>query len=157
MDDAQPIYQHTQHTYVWLGVAVLVAGTVALAAVLTEDVAVPAILIVVLITVVVALVTLSFAKLTTTVTPDAVTVAFTWGWPRRVIGRDHIVSHRIVRNRWLYGWGVRWIPHGMLWNVWGLDGVELQLRDGRRFRIGTDEPERLDAALSAAGIPVGGP
>lgn len=34
-----------------------------------------------------------------------------------------------------------------MYNVSGLDAVELVLRDGRRFRIGTNEPERLFEAL----------
>jgi hypothetical protein len=35
----------------------------------------------------------------------------------------------------------------MLYNVSGRDAVEIQLDDGRRFRLGTDDPEGLVAAL----------
>jgi hypothetical protein len=35
----------------------------------------------------------------------------------------------------------------VLWNVSGFDAVELVLDDGRRFRIGTDEPLALAAAI----------
>jgi hypothetical protein len=35
-----------------------------------------------------------------------------------------------------------------VWNVSGLDAVELTLRSGRRFRIGTDEPEELAKAIA---------
>jgi hypothetical protein len=63
------------------------------------------------------------------------------------------VTHaRAVRNSPLYGWGMRYIPRGRLWNVWGLDAVELQLTNGTRFRIGTDEPQALLRALHARGI-----
>jgi hypothetical protein len=88
-----------------------------------------------------------FSRMKVTVTSDTISAAFGSGWPRRTIYRSAIVSHTPVRNRWWYGWGLRWIPGGMLWNVWGLDAVELVLDDGRRFRIGTDDPEGLDAAL----------
>jgi len=37
-----------------------------------------------------------------------------------------------------------------LWNISGLDGVELALVSGRRFRIGTDEPKQLAAAIQGA-------
>jgi hypothetical protein len=60
---------------------------------------------------------------------------------------NQITSARTVTTHWIYGWGIRWIPGGWLWNVTGLDGVELALVNGRRFRIGTDEPERLAAAI----------
>ena len=32
---------------------------------------------------------------------------------------------------------------------WGFDAVEVGLNSGRRFRIGTDEPEALLAALES--------
>ncbi len=38
----------------------------------------------------------------------------------------------------------------MLWNVSGFDAVELDLPGGRRFRVGTDEPTELVAAISRA-------
>lgn len=65
-----------------------------------------------------------------------------------------IVTARAVRNSPVYGWGVRYIPHGRLWNVWGLDAVELQLTNGTRFRIGTDEPAALLDALHRSGVRV---
>ena len=34
-----------------------------------------------------------------------------------------------------------------LWNVSGLQAVELVLNNGKRFRIGTDEPENLVNAI----------
>jgi hypothetical protein len=36
----------------------------------------------------------------------------------------------------------------MLYNVSGFDAVELSLADGRRVRLGTDEPDAVVAALS---------
>jgi hypothetical protein len=47
----------------------------------------------------------------------------------------------------LEGWGIRITTRGMLYNVSGRDAVEIQLDDGRRFRLGTDDPEGLVAAL----------
>jgi len=37
-----------------------------------------------------------------------------------------------------------------MWNVSGLDAVELALDGNRRYRIGTDDPEGLAAALERA-------
>jgi hypothetical protein len=42
---------------------------------------------------------------------------------------------------------------GWLWNVSGIDAVELTMKNGDRFRIGTDEPEKLVTAIEAV-IPI---
>ncbi len=97
----------------------------------------------------IALLTLTLGRLTVEVRVDHVRVAFGAGWPARTIRFEDIVSVVAVRNSWWYGWGIRWIPGGRLWNVWGLDAVELRLTSGKRFRIGTDEPDALLAALPA--------
>jgi len=49
----------------------------------------------------------------------------------------------------LEGWGIRITTRGMLYNVSGRDAVEIRLDDGRRFRVGTDDPDGLVAALRA--------
>ncbi len=71
---------------------------------------------------------------------------------RECIAVADVTHARAVRNSPLNGWGMRYIRHGRLWNVWGLDAVELQLRNGTRFRVGTDEPQALLGALRARGI-----
>src|SRR6056297_3514829 len=58
-----------------------------------------------------------------------------------------VLSATPVENRWWWGWGIRATPHGWLYNVSGLGAVEIATRDGRTLRIGTDEPERLAAAV----------
>jgi hypothetical protein len=35
-----------------------------------------------------------------------------------------------------------------MYNVWGLDAVEVELSSGKVFRIGTNDPENLLAAIS---------
>ena len=69
----------------------------------------------------------------------------------RLIGRRiplrRIRGVRVIRTRWYYGWGIQLTPAGWQWNVWGLDGVEMQFDDGHRFRVGSDEPDTLAEAL----------
>jgi hypothetical protein len=91
-----------------------------------------------------------FGTLTVEVDPDRVSVAFGPGWIRRRFAVADIRGARAVRNRWYYGWGIRLTPEGWLFNVSGLDAVELDLADGRKFRIGTDEPRELLAAIERA-------
>jgi hypothetical protein len=53
----------------------------------------------------------------------------------------------VVRTPLYYGWGIRPAPHGWMFNVSGLGGVELIFKNNERFRIGSDEPRRLAEAI----------
>ncbi len=88
-----------------------------------------------------------FGSLNVTVWEGAVRVAFGPGLIRRTIAADRIRSVQVARNSWIWGWGVRIYPGGVMFNIAGLDAVELELEGGRRFRIGTDEPIRLQAVI----------
>jgi len=90
---------------------------------------------------------LIFSRLTVQLTATAVEASFGRGWPKKVIDLASVSSASTVRNQWWYGLGIRKIPNGWMYNVWGLDAVELILPDGKAFRIGTDEPDRLLAAI----------
>jgi hypothetical protein len=134
-------YQHTQVGW-WIfalaGPLMLVATVLALRDAFAGGVIVAVLAMVIL---------LSLFSLTTAVSENDVRVWFGIGLISRRIALNQITSARTVTTHWIYGWGIRWIPGGWLWNVSGLDGVELALVNGRRFRIGTDEPERLAAAI----------
>jgi hypothetical protein len=99
---------------------------------------------------VLALTALCFSTLTVTVDGRSVTARFGPGLIRRRIELDKVRAVWPVKNLWWYGWGVHWTPHGWLWNVSGLGAVELDLKDGRGFRIGTDEPDELAASIENA-------
>lgn len=95
------------------------------------------------------MVVLLFGTLTVEVDDRSVRLWFGVGWIRKTFPLSELVECRPVRNRWWWGWGIRKIPGGWLYNVSGLDAVELQLRNGKRFRIGTDEPQRLCELIEA--------
>lgn len=93
-----------------------------------------------------------FGTLTTVVEQEAFSCRFgPVGLIRRRVRLADIRAARAVRTSPLWGWGLRWTPRGWLWNVWGLDAVELDLSSGARFLVGTDEPERLLEALRRQG------
>ena len=94
------------------------------------------------------------ARLTASVSEHSVTATFGWGWPRHSTDVADIVSARAVRNGWWHGWGIRKVSGGWMYNVAGHDAVELELRSGGVFRIGTDEPDALLAAVERV-IPLG--
>ena len=72
------------------------------------------------------------------------------GLIRRSFAVPSIRTAQAVRNHWYYGWGIRLTPHGWLFNVSGLDAVQIRLENGRQYRIGTDRPEELLAAIQEA-------
>lgn len=88
-----------------------------------------------------------FASLTVTVNNNFVEIRFGVGVVRRKFTLEEIKSCAVVRNRWWYGWGIRKISKGWLFNVSGLDAVELAMRNGRVYRIGTDEPQKLSETI----------
>jgi len=63
---------------------------------------------------------------------------------------DEIQSVKVVQNRWSNGFGIRMASGFTLYNVSGLDAVELKLKSGEIRRIGTDDPQGLAAALRSA-------
>ncbi len=91
-----------------------------------------------------------FATLTVRVDEDGVRIWFGPGVIRKRVPMKEIASCQVVRNPWYYGWGIRLIPHGWLYNVSGLLSVELRMKSGRRYRIGTDDPGQLVEAIRRA-------
>ena len=91
-----------------------------------------------------------FYALTVGIQNNIITCRFGIGLIRKSISITEIQSVRAVQNPWYAGWGIRWIPgQYWLWNVSGFKAVELTLKDGKRFRIGTDEPEALVRAIES--------
>lgn len=95
-----------------------------------------------------------FGWLTVSVGDDEILAKFGIGAITYRLPLTAIVSTEIVHNPWTWGWGVRVIPGGRLYNVSGLRSVEFMLADGQRVRIGTDDPEGLQAAVRSV-VPPG--
>jgi len=91
-----------------------------------------------------------FGSLSVSVDHTALRLRFGVGLIRKTVPIRTILGHRIVETRWFYGWGIRLTPTGWLWNVAGLDAVELDLAGGAHFTVGTDDPEGLHRALARA-------
>lgn len=87
-------------------------------------------------------------RMTTEVTEQHVAVRFGVGLIRRIIPVSDIQSATVVTNAWYYGWGIRMIPNGWLYNVSGAKGIELRLKTGRVARIGSRSPEALAQVIA---------
>jgi hypothetical protein len=140
------IYKHRQiGPLIWLGLGVAIVLGASILILADEAHVVTGVTLAILL-----LALFLFHGLTVEVTTEAVTASFGPGWIRRTFSMEDIQGARIVRNRWYYGWGIRFTPHGWMFNVSGLSAVELELAGNRRFRIGTDEPERLLNSIHTA-------
>ena len=132
-------YRHTQISSILIGILLLVA-TITVAVQPTRwslPLLLPALVVLPL-----------FGWLTVTVDEGAVALRFGVGLIRRRIPLTTIETWDVVRNPWWYGWGIRVYPGGILYNVAGLSAVQIGLADGRRLRIGSDEPDALAAVLA---------
>jgi hypothetical protein len=90
---------------------------------------------------------LLFYSLSVEIDKGIITCQFGIGLIKKVFKLAEIVNVQTVKNKWYYGWGIRLTPHGWLFNISGLQGVEITLRSGKKYRIGTDEPDRLAASI----------
>lgn len=133
-------YKHTQ-----IGWAMIVVGGVVIAYATLRGVGSSAMW---LVLGVIAAVIALFSTLTVTADDEALEARFGAGIVRRRLPWSQIRAARLVRNHWLAGLGIRWIGSGWMFNVSGRDALELELANGRRFRIGTDDPAGLHRVVA---------
>ena len=140
------MYSHTQTG--WMTIVALVGALLVIGATATELAPdSPGRPFVMAAMVLLALMVPLLGSLTVTVDEEAVTARFGIGLIRRKIRISDIRAATRVRNEWYNGWGIRMLDSGWMFNVSGLDAVEIELKSGGRFRIGTDEPDELANAI----------
>ncbi len=93
-----------------------------------------------------------FSTLTIAIEDRKLRASFGPGLIRKKVRLADIASVRPIPVRWWYGLGIHLTPHGWLYNVSGWKAVEITLRNGRRFCLGTDEPENLLKAIQEASV-----
>ena len=88
-----------------------------------------------------------FATLTVVIEEDVLRIRFGPGILRKNFSLKDIESCHVVKNPWYYGWGIHITPHGWLYNVSGSYAVEIKMKTGKKYRIGTDVPNDLETAI----------
>ena len=96
-----------------------------------------------------ALGALTFHSLNVRVDDEAVHLRFGIGLIKRSIPFETITGCAPERTSWLTGWGIRYHGRGWLWNVSGFDAIRVDRSKGGSFFIGTDQPDALEAAITA--------
>ncbi len=138
-------YEHTQVGYLIIAV---IAAVMVLIGIVLANAGIHWIAIAGLVIIAVALVL--FSSLTVVIWEEELEARFGPGPIRKRFKLNEIESYRVVKNHWYYGWGIRLTPHGVLYNVSGFHAIELKLRTGKKFRIGTDVPQELEEAIRQA-------
>jgi len=88
-----------------------------------------------------------FPSLTIEIDKTKLAIRFGLGIIGKNFSLEDIRSCRVVRNPWYYGWRISLTPHGWLYNISGLSSVEILMKNGKKYRLGTDEPDRLRSAI----------
>ena len=91
----------------------------------------------------------SFVSLQVIIDEKYLRIKFGYGIYQKKFLLHDIVSTKTVKNHWYYGWGIRvWFwPKMWIYNVSGFDAVEIKLKNGKIYRIGTDEPKKLEQTI----------
>ena len=96
------------------------------------------------------LIYLTFCGMTTRIGPEIIKISFGIGLFRKKISLRRIASVEVSRSPWYYGYGIRLIPNGWMYNVSGPHSVELTFTDRDRvIRIGTQDPQRLKQEIDS--------
>lgn len=88
-----------------------------------------------------------FPTLKVMIAEDVMEIRFGIGIIRKKFPIKDIVSYQIVKNPWYYGWGIHLTPRGWLYNVSGSYAVEISMKTGKNYLIGTNAPAELGNAI----------
>lgn len=146
-------YKHTQIGYLILAVTLIVTA-IFVWAFLMARAEVPSVdsgtnLLVTLVMALTLFLLLSFATLAVTIDEKFLKIKFGYGIFAKKFALDEIAKVDVVRNHWYYGWGIRfWFwPPMWIYNISGFDAVQITLKNGKVYRIGTDDAEGLRNAI----------
>lgn len=141
------IYKHSQVGYLIIFVLIAVAllfGSIMTQAGFNSIILVPMVFILFILA--------SFASLKVMIDENYLQIKFGYGIYKKRFMLREIISAKTVKNHWYYGWGIRvWFwPYMWIFNVSGFDAVEIKMKNGKTYRIGTDEPTNLERAIIQA-------
>jgi hypothetical protein len=135
-------YKHTQIGYfliIVLGIAILFVGSLAIRTNFNSAAVLPLMVMVLCLG--------TFATLTVEVDDQAIRLRFGIGMLRKRFLLNDVQAYQAVQNPLYYAWGIHAIPDGWIFNVSGLQAMELQMKNGRKYRIGTDDVQGLVNAV----------
>jgi hypothetical protein len=92
-----------------------------------------------------------FSTLTVKVDKEFIRFSFGVGLIRKKIALKDVTSFKAITNKRCWSWGIHgWPGKGWLYNVSGFSSVEITVKSGMKYYIGTDEPDKLCGAIERA-------
>ena len=93
---------------------------------------------------------LLFFQMRTSVDNEKIRISYGIGLIKKIIDIHDIERIEIVRNKWYYGFGIRIIKNGWLYNIQGLNAIELKLKHSKSIiRIGTADNKKLKKEIES--------
>ena len=93
---------------------------------------------------------LMLSSLTVTIDEQFLRVRFGPGVFFRKFPVSEFAGIGLKYTTFIWGWGIRWYFGGWLYNIAGFKSVEIIFKNGKKIRIGTNEPEKLSEAIRQA-------
>jgi hypothetical protein len=94
--------------------------------------------------------TVLFSSLTVELSQDFLSWHFGPGIVRKKVAIAEIKEVAVTQTRLIHGWGVHLTRNGWLYNVSGFGAVQITLKSGKCFLLGSDEPAQLCSAIQRA-------
>jgi len=89
-----------------------------------------------------------FRSMTIEISATELSWYFGSGFPLKRVPLSEVVSAEAVRMNFWNGWGIHYTSQGWLYNASGYGAVCVTLRNGKRYCLGSDEPEAVAGRLA---------
>lgn len=92
-----------------------------------------------------------FIRLDTYIDAIAIRLHF-FPFVKKLFLREEIKEMEVLDYGFIGGWGIRfWTKYGTVYNIKGTKGLRIVLKDGKKYLIGTQKPEKIEAYLRENG------
>ena len=91
-------------------------------------------------------------RLKTRVDKNGIRMKF-WPFVSKKVSWDEVKKIDVVDYGFVGGWGIRlWTDYGTVYNMKGKLGLAIELKTGKKFVIGTQEPEQMKLVIEKARV-----
>lgn len=88
-----------------------------------------------------------FTKLETVITTKTIQVKY-FPFVNKTFQMEEIEFMKVIYYGFVGGWGIRlWTSYGTVYNTSGSKGLHIQLKNGKRYVIGTQKPDELKKVI----------
>ena len=97
----------------------------------------------------IGLISFLFHSLNITVDVYEINWSFGPGFWKKSVKLEAVNSVNVIKTKWYYGLGIRYIPSGWLYTVSGTTAIQLELKGGSKINLGTNDPDNLVEAIKS--------